>query len=77
MFSVHIHSSLCPSEEHKIIWRLHTEPYKYERNLSANNSRKEHRTDLRLTNCLLFNFLSYLKFVVFMVKRFQIYFLIA
>ena len=30
------------------IWRLHTEPYKFEWNISANNSRTEHRTDLRL-----------------------------
>ena len=30
------------------IWRLHTEPYKFEGNLSANNSQTKHRTDLRL-----------------------------
>ena len=48
------------------MWRLHTEPYKFERNVSAYNLRVEHRADLRLGEIVyFFNFLSYLKFVVF------------
>ena len=59
------------------IWRLYTEPYRFEWNISEiTRERSTHRPET-WRNCLLFNLLSQLKFVVFIVKKFQIYFLIA
>ena len=36
------------------MWRLHTEPYKFERNVSAYNSRGKHSADLRLGEIVYF-----------------------
>ena len=51
MFSVHTAAIFVPLGGAQI-WRLHTEPYKFEHfgnwNISANKSRMERRTDLRL-----------------------------
>ena len=61
------------------IWRLPTEPFKFEWNISANNSQTEHHTDLRLGEIVyyLIFYHNYLKYVVFIDKGLQIYFLIA
>ena len=63
IYSHHImHESLGGAQ----IRRLHTEPYKFEWNISANNSRMEHRTNLRLGEIVCYSWSS----IIFEIRSF-------